>query len=159
MVWLNVEKLPVISAFKNGSKFDPLFDKYGKIYNISPTLLKAIATQESGLNPTAKAATTSALGLMQVTRAAAQDVGEKYDMQTDPETSIRTGAKYLRWLIDNFKLSTTDAVRAYYAGMGTVLKANKNGAKSLVGAELSNYQYSGVYLQKIMGYANAYMTA
>ena len=158
MVWLNIEKLPSVSAFKNAHKFDPLFEKYGKIYGFSPTILKAIATQESSLNPAARASTTTAFGLMQVTQAAAKDVGENWNMQGDPETSIRTGAKYLRYLIDNFNLSLTDAIRAYYAGMGTVIKANKD-KKSLVGAEVERYAYSGVYLHKIMGYANAYMTA
>jgi len=158
MVWLNVERLPIVSVFKNNHKFDALFEKYGKLYNISPFILKAIATQESSLNPNAKASTTSALGLMQVTQTAAKDVNERYENQTDPETSIKTGAKYLRYIMDNFRLSLTDTVRAYYAGMGTVLKANKD-PKSLLGAQKDQYAYSAIYLQKVMGYANSYMVA
>ena len=117
------------NASKN--RFDALFMKYGGLYGINAKILKSIAIQESSLNPNAKALTSSATGLMQVTKAAAQDVGEIWENQRHPETAIRTGAKYLRLQMDTYNFTIEQAIEAYYAGAGTIIKGDLGEAFTL----------------------------
>lgn len=127
--------------------YDALFKKYGEAYGISWQVLKAQATIESSLNPSAKNSTSSAKGLMQVTDAAAKTIGETGN-QFDPETSIRSGAKYLRWLMDTYKFPIETAIRAYYAGGGTI-RTGDAGKGFFQNWQESAYKYSFVYLDKI----------
>lgn len=101
--------------------YDHLFIKYGGLYGINAKVLKSIAIQESSLNPSARAITSSAYGLMQMTKAAASDISEDWNRQNDPETSIRSGAKYLRLQMDSHSFTLEKAIQAYYAGAGTII--------------------------------------
>lgn len=104
---------------------DYLFVKYGRQYDIQPELLKAIAMQESSLNPDAQNPKSSARGLMQITKAAAADVGTNYELLFDAETNVRAGARYLRLLMDRHGFDIHDAIRSYYAGAGTILDGDR----------------------------------
>jgi soluble lytic murein transglycosylase-like protein len=136
------------------NRFDALFIKYGGLYGINAKVLKSIAIQESSLNPNAKALTSSALGLMQITKAAAQDIGENYDDQRNPETAIRSGAKYLRLQMDAHSFTLNQAIQAYYAGAGTIIKGNLGEPFTLPWQSAAYAFAKNVYEPKILKRAN-----
>ncbi len=81
--------------------FRPLFETYGKKYDIDPMLLAAQAFQESKFNPKARSR-VGAVGLMQLMprTARSREVGIK-NYRT-AEGSIEAGAKYMRFLADHY---------------------------------------------------------
>jgi soluble lytic murein transglycosylase-like protein len=92
-------------------------------------LLKALIATESGFDAQA-VSPKGAIGLMQVMPATAQRYGVVGDRKTsaarklaDPRTNIRTGAKYLRYLLDLFEGRVELALAAYNAGEGAVQRA------------------------------------
>ena len=89
---------------------------------IDPHVLMALAQAESSFKPKAKAPNTSASGLMQVTVAAAQDVGMDWDMRFDPAANADGGAKYLKRQLDRFDGDLELALLAYHDGGGNVNK-------------------------------------
>lgn len=107
------------------NRYDTLFKLNGDFYRIDPKILKSMAIQESGLKPAARNSTTSARGLMQMTQAACKDVNENWNNQDVPSIAIRSGAKYLRWLMDSYKMSIDTAIRSYFAGAGTIIDGDK----------------------------------
>lgn len=90
----------------------------GTRYGIRPELIDAIIQKESGGNATARNPTTSARGLMQVTKAAAADVGADWDSLDDPALNVDAGTAYLALMVGEF--GEYDGVRAYHAGPGTI---------------------------------------
>lgn len=96
---------------------------------IDTELLKALIATESGFDAHA-ISPKGAVGLMQVMPATAQRYGVSGDGRTplarklaDPRTNIRTGAKYLRHLLDMFEGKLDLALAAYNAGEGAVQRA------------------------------------
>lgn len=69
-------------------------------YGVDPLLLTAVIYQESRFDPEARSA-TGARGLMQLTRATAEELG--VGDRTDPAQSIDAGARYLRSLHDQIE--------------------------------------------------------
>lgn len=103
-------------------------EKYAQANSLEPPLLWALIWQESHFDPQA-VSRTGAQGLMQFTRLTWEDVarmlGETPGNRFDPETSIRYGARYLRWLYDGCTfLSEAErwpcAILAYNGGIGYV---------------------------------------
>ena len=93
----------------------------------SDSLVVAIAWKESGFNPTAKAATSSATGLMQMTKGAAKDSGYDFSKMTDPATNIAAGSTYLGLRIKWDGGNVTKGVDDFGTGTGystDVLKAS-----------------------------------
>lgn len=83
---------------------------------LSPALLKAVATVESGLNPGA-VSSAGAVGLMQLMPGTAATLG------VDPESTAQNalgGAEYLKNLLGEFHQNLALAVAAYNAGPGAV---------------------------------------
>jgi membrane-bound lytic murein transglycosylase F len=76
--------------------FAKYFKRYSSQSNIPWQLAAAVAYQESHLNPEARS-WTGVRGLMQLTQETAQHVG--IEDRTDPQQSIRGGAKYLHILL------------------------------------------------------------
>ncbi len=79
---------------------------------LSPALLKAVATVESGLNPGA-VSSAGAVGLMQLMPKTAAALG------VDPESTAQNalgGAEYLKSLLGEFHQNLSLAVAAYNAG-------------------------------------------
>ena len=76
--------------------YNPIFQAAGNEWNVDPTLLKAIAQQESAGIPTAvsKKGAAGLMGLMPPTQA---DLG--VTDPTDPVQSIYGGAKYLSQML------------------------------------------------------------
>ncbi len=90
-------------------------------------LLAAVSYQESRFDPHAES-TTGVQGLMQLTGAAAAEMG--VGNRLNPRENLRAGAAYLRKLYDRFpEVPEPDrlflALASYNAGYGTVLEARR----------------------------------
>ena len=101
-----------------GTPYAGLFDAAAQKYGVSPTLLAAVARQESGFDPTATSP-AGAQGLMQLMPATAQGLGVTNPF--DPAQSVDGAARLLSGLLDRFG-STPLALAAYNAGPGAVLR-------------------------------------
>jgi soluble lytic murein transglycosylase-like protein len=99
--------------------------------NISPTLLAALVWQESRWNPQALSP-KGAMGLAQLMPATARDLGVN---AADPIANLSGGARYLRYLLDEFDGNVEKALAAYNAGPGRVRSAG--GVPAI--AETRNY--------------------
>jgi soluble lytic murein transglycosylase-like protein len=98
-----------------GVPYAGLFTAAGAKYGVSPGLLAAMASQESGFN--AKAVSSAgAEGLMQFMPSTAAGLGVD---PLDPASSVDGAARYLKSLTSRFG-STDLALAAYNAGAGAV---------------------------------------
>jgi hypothetical protein len=110
-------------------------------------LLKALIATESGFDAGA-VSPRGAVGLMQVMPATAERYGVSSDRKmavekklADPGTNIRTGARYLRYLLDLFPGRLELALAAYNAGEGAVQRA---------GNRVPNYPETQNYVKTVM---------
>ncbi len=110
-------------------------------------LLKALIATESGFDPRA-VSPKGAIGLMQIMPATAERYGITGDKKTplqkkltDPRINIRTGVRYLRYLIDLFPGRLDLALAAYNAGEGAVQKA---------GNKIPNFRETQNYVKTVM---------
>ncbi len=107
----------------------PLIREAASTHRIDEELLKALIAAESGFDPQAVSA-KGAIGLMQVMPATAARFGVSGDARqpierklAEPPTNIRTGARYLRFLLNLFPHQLELALAAYNAGEGAVQRA------------------------------------
>lgn len=143
--------LPPVTAsvkWKNENLYDNFVNEAAMLYNIPTYTIKGIIATESGFNPVAKATTTSATGLMQLTKAAASDMGYAHSTMTDPRSNIMAGVKYLRWLMNSYKLTLNEAIQSYYAGAGFILDWKRKKLSS------ARYEESKKYLAKVQANSN-----
>ena len=101
-------------------RFTALIEVAAASAGISPALLAALVTQESGWNPRALSV-RGAMGLAQLMPATARELGVD---PHDPAANLTGGARYLRRLLDSFGGNVELALAAYNAGPGRVRKAN-----------------------------------
>jgi len=66
----------------------------------SDYLVVAVIWKESGFDPNIKSSSSSATGLMQMTRAAASQVGFSHSQMTDPAKNVQAGTSYMKYWID-----------------------------------------------------------
>ena len=85
-------------------------------HRLDPALMHAVIHAESAYNPQA-VSPKGATGLMQLMPATAARFGVSNSY--DPVANMNGGARYLRWLLDQFQ-DTRLAVAAYNAGEGAV---------------------------------------
>lgn len=118
-----------------------------KTQGIDYELLKALIATESGFDAGA-VSPKGAVGLMQVMPATAQRYGVTGDPKmpvekklADPGTNIKTGARYLRYLLDLFPGRLELALAAYNAGEGAVQRA---------GNRVPNYPETQNYVKTVM---------
>jgi hypothetical protein len=118
-----------------------------KTQGIDYELLKALIATESGFDAGA-VSPKGAVGLMQVMPATAERYGLTGDHKmpvekklADPGTNIRTGARYLRYLLDLFPGRLELALAAYNAGEGAVQRA---------GNRVPNYPETQNYVKTVM---------
>jgi hypothetical protein len=118
-----------------------------KTQGIDYELLKALIATESGFDAGA-VSPKGAVGLMQVMPATAERYGVTGDGKmpvekklADPGTNIRTGARYLRYLLDLFPGRLELALAAYNAGEGAVQRA---------GNRVPNYPETQNYVKTVM---------
>jgi membrane-bound lytic murein transglycosylase MltF len=118
------------------TKMDRLFQRYGKQYGFDWMLLKAMAFQESGMDPNRRS-TAGAVGLMQVRPATAADERVAIKEFRGMDGNIHAGTKYLAFLEDRYfsdpGLRERDRVRfalaAYNAGPAKVQEARRLAAR------------------------------
>ena len=110
-------------------------------------LLKALIATESGFDASA-VSPKGAVGLMQIMPATAERYGVTGDNRTpvgkkltDPRTNIKTGTRYLRYLLDLFPGRLELALAAYNAGEGAVQRA---------GNKVPNYRETQNYVKTVM---------
>jgi hypothetical protein len=110
-------------------------------------LLQALVATESGFDAQA-VSPKGAIGLMQVLPATAERYGVTGDRQqplakklADPRINIRTGARYLRYLIRMFPGRLELALAAYNAGEGAVQRA---------GNRIPNYPETQNYVKTVL---------
>ena len=106
---------PAGGAALAGVPYADLFTRAGNRYGIDPSILAAMASQESGFNAGAVSA-AGAQGLMQFMPTTAQGLGVN---PLDPASAVDGAARYLSSLKQQFG-STDLALAAYNAGPGTV---------------------------------------
>jgi soluble lytic murein transglycosylase-like protein len=110
-------------------------------------LLQALIATESGFDAAA-VSPRGAVGLMQVMPITAQRYGVQADRKmtvekklADPATNIRTGTRYLRYLLDLYPGNVELALAAYNAGEGAVLRA---------GNRIPNYRETQNYVKTVL---------
>ena len=126
------------------TKYDSWFQKAAQKYNVSESLLKAIAKAESNFN--AKSVSSAgAMGVMQLMPATAKSLGV-----TDPYDAgqnIMGGARCISQKLKEFNGDERMALAAYNAGSGAVKRYG--GIPS----------YCKSYVNKVQSYKKAYETA
>lgn len=126
------------------TKYDAYFKAAAKKYNVSESLLKAIAKAESNFN--AKDVSGSgAMGVMQLMPATAKSLGVKDPY--DPEQNIMGGAQCISQKLKEFNGDVKLALAAYNAGSGAV---KRNGGVP---------SYCKTYVSKVLSYKSAFETA
>lgn len=106
--------------------YDHLLDRYTKEYGLDFNIIKNQMLAESSGNPYA-ISPAKAMGLMQFTPETWRDFGEGNPF--DPECSIKSGCKYMRFLLDRFTEIPClverykFALAAYNAGRGNINQA------------------------------------
>jgi soluble lytic murein transglycosylase-like protein len=110
-------------------------------------LLQAVIATESGFDAGA-VSPKGAVGLMQVMPATAQRYGVTRDRKAtvekklaDPRTNIKTGSRYLRYLLDLYPGRLELALAAYNAGEGAVQRA---------GNKVPNFRETQNYVKTVM---------
>ncbi len=116
-------------------------------FNIEHELLHALIAKESRFD-TLAVSPGGAIGLMQIMPATARNFGVSGDKTTsikkklfDPRTNIKTGTRYLQYLINLFPGRLELALAAYNAGEGTVMRA---------GNKIPNNKGTQHYVQAVM---------
>lgn len=133
--------------------------KYSAEYDLDVFLVMGVIKQESNFVPEAES--DYAFGLMQLTSDTAEWNAKQMGLENcdyaDPETNIRIGCHYLRYLIDHYK-NTDTALAAYNAGMGNVSSWLSNSEYSSDGVTLDNIPFSETrhYVRKVKGYCEKY---
>lgn len=124
-----------------------LIKEAANTYNIDMELLQALIATESGFDSQA-VSPKGAVGLMQIMPATAERYGVIGDATTplvkklvDPQTNIKTGSRYLRYLINLFPGKLELALAAYNAGEGSVQRA---------GNKVPNYKETQDYVKTVM---------
>jgi len=99
--------------------FSTIVHEKAALYDLDPSLIKAVITTESNWNSRA-ISSKGAMGLMQLMPTTATDM--RVHNPFDPEQNIEGGARYLKYLLERFHGDLTLALAAYNAGPTTVEK-------------------------------------
>ena len=142
-VWPRVYGQPGVSTVKGPlSPRDPrvegLIQKYGQIYGVDPSLVRAVMRHESGFNASA-VSPKGAQGLMQLMPGTAALMGVRDPL--DPEQNIAGGVGYLRRCLDRFQHNVPLAVAAYNAGPESVARCGA----------IPPYQETQLFVNNVMG--------
>jgi membrane-bound lytic murein transglycosylase MltF len=113
-----------------------LFQKYADQYDFDWLFLIAQAYQESRLNQDTRSS-AGAVGVMQLLPTTAADKSVEIEDITVLENNVHAGAKYMRWLRDNYfnepgmsdEEQTLFSFAAYNAGPGKVIRLRKEAAE------------------------------
>ena len=134
------------AAGTGSAPYDDLVAAAAQRNGIDPALLHGLIQQESGFDPSATSG-AGAQGLCQLMPGTAASLGVSNPL--DPAQSIDGGARYLKQQLDAFGGDSQLALAAYNAGPGAV---HRYGG-------VPPYAETQAYVQKVMGYANAYRSS
>jgi len=107
---------PSSGGGSSAGQYAPSINKYASQFGVSPGLIDAVITQESGGNPSA-ISSAGASGIMQLMPGTARELG--VTDASNPEQSIMGGTKYLSQQLQKYG-SNELALAAYNAGPGAV---------------------------------------
>ena len=148
----------IFNFFIQKKDYHQLVEKYSEEYGLEKELVLAVIKAESNFQETA-VSKSGALGLMQIIPRTAKwiagEFNELYEKQKmfEPETNIKYGCYYLRYLFDKFG-NYDVVICAYNAGEGVVgdwLDENNN----LIEEKIS-YPETKKYLKKVKSYIETY---
>src|ERR1035437_1487470 len=105
------------------NKYDQIIRRAADKFKIDSALIKAIIKAESNFNHQA-VSRVGAQGLMQLMPATASSL--QVEDAFHPEKNIEGGARYLRYLLNNYRGNLTLTLAAYNAGERNVAKYNNN---------------------------------
>lgn len=133
-------------------------DKYSEEYDIPEELIYAVIKVESNFDPNANSS-VGAMGLMQMMPTTFQWLtGEEHLRENlpteslyDPDTSIRYGTYYLRYLYKKFNCNVDTTLAAYNGGEGNVAKWLKDPKYSDNGISLKDIPFEETknYVSKV----------
>lgn len=103
----------------NTVRYDREIRRIGAMYNVDPSLIKAIIHTESYFDYQA-VSRAGAQGLMQLMPDTAQDL--QVSNPFDPHENIDGGTRYFRYLLDSFNNDLILSLAAYNAGPGLVTR-------------------------------------
>ncbi len=134
--------------------YEDLIFKYAEENELDPYFVMGVIKTESNFIPDAHSG--YAAGLMQITDETAEWLAKRMELDTsdidlfDPETSIKIGCYYLRYLIDRYGVTDT-ALAAYNAGIGNVGKWLENKEYSDDGRTLKSIPFTETrnYVQRV----------
>ena len=128
---------------QNRQRFAADVNRIATQHRLDPALMHAVISAESSYNPWA-VSPKGAMGLMQLMPGTADrfGVGNPYD----PIANMHGGARYLRWLLDQFN-DTRLAVAAYNAGEGAVQK---------YGNQVPPYRETQTYVVRVLNFYQQY---
>lgn len=143
-------------------KYESFVEKYSAEYEVDPNLIYAIIRTESSFKPDA-VSSANAEGLTQITPETFEWLKTKLDEESkdlslfDPETSIKYGAFFISYLLDEFG-DTDTAVAAYHAGRGRINEWLRNPEISPDGKTLSDIPIpeTAHYVKKVNKAFNVY---
>jgi soluble lytic murein transglycosylase-like protein len=125
--------------FKTQVPFGSIIYSEAKKNGLAPELVAAVVQQESKFIPTARSG-AGAIGLMQLVPRTGRWMGAT-DL-TNPAQNITAGAKYLKYLTNQFNGDQQKVIAAYNAGEGAVRRFGG----------IPPYRETRNYVQKVRGY-------
>ena len=128
-------------------RFAPLIAETARQHKLSPALLHAVVTVESGYNPRARS-NKGAVGLMQLMPGTAK----RYAVSDiwDPRQNLNGGARYLGDLLQMFNNDLGLALAAYNAGENAVIQH---------GNRIPPYPETRNYVPRVLQHYNLYASA
>ncbi len=146
------------------NQYAPQFDRASHKGGISPSLLKAIARQESAYDPRAKSS-AGARGLMQLMPRTARLVARRMNVKLtsedslyDPFVNIQLGSHHIAWLIERYKGNRPHAIAAYNAGESRVDRwlKEKNGLPIENWIETIPFKETRNYVKNVLAFTLVY---
>jgi len=140
------------------TKYKNYVVKYSNQYDLDKALVYAVIKAESNFDKNATSK-SGAMGLMQLIEPTAKWIANEFNEPYDetriynPETNIKYGCFYLRYLTDKFK-NFDAVVCAYNAGEVAVRKwIDQEGN---IDVSKINYEETAIYLKRVKGYFAIY---
>ena len=128
------------------NKYDQIIKRASDKFRIDSALIKAIIKAESNFNHRA-VSRVGARGLMQLMPATASAL-QVHDA-FHPDNNIEGGARYLRYLLNNYRGNISLTLAAYNAGEGTVAKYNNN---------VPPFRETQNYIKRVLNYYRDFST-
>ena len=117
--WTNLPSRTFVSSGSDSARYDREIQRIGILYNVDPSLIKAIIHTESAFDDQA-VSRCGAQGLMQLMPDTAMEL--QVDNPFNPLENIEGGTRYFRSLLDNFNEDLILSLAAYNAGPGLVTR-------------------------------------